>query len=734
MMQLPPPLVRNVVLIGGGHAHALVLKSWAMKPTVGARVTVINPMPTAPYTGMLPGFVAGHYTRDELDIDLVRLARFADARLVLGYATHIDREAKTVTVEGRPPIPYDICSIDVGITSSQPTLPGFLEHAVPAKPLGEFANRWVEFLEERAGNPTTPQVVVIGGGVGGSELSMAMSYRLQKEGHDPIITVIDRSSILREVGEVAHSEIRAQLDQLGVIVRENETIDKVGPDGVHLSDGTAIPADLIVGVAGARPFPWLADLGLAVTDGFIDVGPTLQSSTDPNIFAVGDCANLTFDPRPKAGVFAVREAPYLYDNIHAVLAGTRLKKFDPQGDYLKLISLGKKSAGADKFKRFTQGPNMWRLKDRIDRKFMDKLGDLPAMSPPSIPRRSVAGLAEQIDAQPPLCGGCGAKVGVDVLAGPLGRLEPPQRGDVVRLPGDDAAMLQMGDVRQVVTTDQLRAFTLDPYRMARIATLHALGDIWAMGAKPQAVLVTVTLPQLGRGLQEEWLGEIMAGTSLALAGTGAEIVGGHTSMGAELSIGYSVTGLADGPVLTLAGANPGDRLILTRAIGSGVLFAAEMQSKAQGADIVALLDELVVPQGPAASVLAAAGATAMTDVTGFGLAGHLRNMISASGVGAELDLTEVPLFAGALELSISGVRSHLHESNVASATRDGSLTYAGRDTRASLVHDPQTAGGMLASVPEHSAFDVVEDLRRAGFSETAVIGTITAQPGVLQLN
>ena len=137
-MQLPLPLIKNVVLVGGGHAHALLLKKWAMKPVVGVRVGV-NPSPTAPYTGMLPGHIAGHYDRDELDIDLVRLGQFADARLVLGAVTGLDRQSKTVIVPGRPPIPYDVCSINVDITSMMPGLPGFAEHAVAAKPLDGFA-------------------------------------------------------------------------------------------------------------------------------------------------------------------------------------------------------------------------------------------------------------------------------------------------------------------------------------------------------------------------------------------------------------------------------------------------------------------------------------------------------------------------------------------------------------------------------------------------------------------
>ena len=721
--------MKNVVLVGGGHAHALLLQSWAMNPVAGARLTVINPGPTAPYTGMLPGFVAGHYDRDELDIDLVRVARFADARLVLGMVTNIDRQAKTVTVPGRPPIPYDLCSIDVGITSEMHDLDGFLDHAIGAKPLGRYADEWTKFVtEKKTAGASTASVAVIGGGVGGCELAMAMSFRLRTEGITPTVTVIDRTKILDRVGDVAQVELRKSLARRDVSVIENAEVTSVSATGVHLTDKT-IEADMVIGVAGARPYRWLSSLGLEHHEGFIVIDETLRSVTDPSVFAVGDCAHMAYDPRPKAGVFAVRQAPVLKNNIQALLTGKALKSYAPQEDYLKLISLGEKVAGADKFKRFSKGANLWRLKDKIDREFMDKLGELPEMEAAPVPKNSVSGLKDTLQGQPPLCGGCGAKVGIDILAGPLEQLPTSTRNDVVRLPGDDAALLQMGTTKQVITTDQLRLFTPDVFRMATISTLHALGDVWAMGANPQAVLVTVTLPQLSSKLQSEWLHEIMAGTTKALDGSGAEVVGGHTSMGAELSIGYTITGLLERPTISLAGGQAGQSLVLTRPIGSGLLFAGEMQLRARGGDVSALLDELERPQGESARLLAEAGATSMTDVTGFGLAGHLFGICRESGVAAKLRLADIPLYAGAFELSRSGLRSHLYESNAASIP----VVRPANDPRVPIVFDPQTAGGFLASVPAEAADDVVAQLRARG-DQAAVIGSLVVGEPQIQLS
>jgi len=717
-VQLPLPLIKNVVLVGGGHAHALLLKKWAMKPVVGVRVGV-NPSPTAPYTGMLPGHIAGHYDRDELDIDLVRLGQFADARLVLGAVTGLDRQSKTVIVPGRPPIPYDVCSINVDITSMMPGLPGFAEHAVAAKPLDGFAARWAEFVDQASGGPLS--VVVIGGGVGGCELALAMQHRLRTIGATPNMTIVDANEILAELGERSRTELRRRLADASIDVHEGTSVQRVTDHSVDLADGDVLNADLVVGAAGARPYPWVANLGLETHEGFITIDNTLRSLSDPNIFAVGDCAHMGFAPRPKAGVFAVRQAPVLFDNISAVLTGRKLERYDPQDDYLKLISLGSKTAAADKFKRFVTGKGLWRLKDTIDRRFMDKFDDLPEMTVPPAPANSVAGMQAAIDEEPPLCGGCGAKVGADILSGPLSRLPASERTDIIRLPGDDAALLDFGSSRQVITTDSLRSFTQDPYRMSKIAALHAMGDIWAMGALPQAVLVTVTLPPLARPLQAEWLGEIMAGAAEVLLPTGAEIVGGHTSMGAELSLGFSITGLLDAPPITLAGAQPGQKLIVTRPLGSGLLFAGEMQHTARGRDIAALLDTLETPQGRAAGILSVAGATAMTDVTGFGLAGHLFGMLRESGAGAELTLGAIPIFDGVLELLTAGLRSHLHAANQAGVP----IVSSGDDPRMPILFDPQTAGGFLAAVPSDAADATATKLIDAGFV-SAVIGTITA--------
>ncbi|MGL4319946.1 MAG: selenide, water dikinase SelD, partial [Paracoccaceae bacterium] len=436
-------------------------------------------------------------------------------------------------------------------------------------------------------------------------------------------------------------------------------------------------------------------------------------------------------PRPKAGVFAVRAAPVLHHNLRAALSGASLRAFHPQKDYLKLISLGPKTALLVRSGISFAHPKLWQWKDRIDRAFMEKLSDFPAMPAAAIPPAAAKGLAEALGAKP-LCGGCGAKVGPLGLRGAVAALPAPQRAEVVSGPGDDAAVLRVQGAFQVMTTDHLRSFTTDAFVMAKIAANHALGDVWAMGATPQVALSQITLPRMAEPLHAALLTQIMAGAASVFTLAGADIVGGHTSVGAELTIGFTVTGMA-GRVIAKGGARPGDRLIVTKAIGSGTIMAAEM-ALAQvpglllGEVVAGALTQMQRSLGPAARILSES-AHAMTDVTGFGLAGHLAEMLRASGCGAILNLADIPLLPGAAELAQAG-----HASSLAPANRAALAGVLADDPRpaSALLIDPQTAGGLLAAVPEGQADGILAALLAAG-EPAAIIGTITDGPVTITL-
>lgn len=714
-MTPPLPMTTDVLLIGGGHTHALVLKAWGMNPLAGVRLTLINPGPTAPYSGMLPGHVAGHYARDELDIDLVQLARFARARIVLGKVCGLDPVARVAQIEGGREIAYDVASIDVGIHSEMPDLPGFCAHGIAAKPLDVFAEKWDRFIADGGG-----PVGVIGGGVAGAELAMAAAFRLKPTGRASDVTLVDRGDILDALPPRAQNKLLRELVAHGITLHSGADVSEVTATTLELADGRAIPSTFTLGAAGARPHRWLTGIGLQTDAGYLSVGPTLQTS-DAAVFAAGDCAHLGFAPRPKAGVFAVREAPILHHNLRALAMGRKddLRPFQPQRDYLKLISLGGKRALAEKAGMAISGPLLWRWKNRIDQQFMQRFRGLSPMPAAALPHDVAEGVSAAIGDKP-LCGGCGAKLGARSLSAALTALPAVARTDILSHPGDDAAILKCGDQFQVITTDHLRAFTDDPACMARIAAVHALGDCWAMGASPQSALATVILPRATPDLHSRWLREIMAEAAHVFAAEGAAIVGGHSSQGDELTIGFTVTGLMKTAPVTLQGARPGDKIILTKPIGTGVIMAAEMQLQAPGAIVAHAWGVMCEPSGAAAKILGPK-ARAMTDVTGFGLAGHLMNICDASGVAARLHLDQIPLLPGAADLNAKGIRSTIYGQN-AEAVKSRITPIS--NPIAALLFDPQTAGGLLAAIPADDAAKIIDDLA-ATETPATIIGEIT---------
>lgn len=727
-MQNTIPKAQRVVLVGGGHTHALVLKSIAMTPLPDVMITLINPSPKAPYTGMLPGHVAGHYTHSQVEIDLMRLARATNAQIILDEVFGINHIDKKILLNNRPPIQYDLSSINVGITSDLPDIPGFSEFGYAAKPLGEFSVAWTNFL--KTASPNKPSnLAVIGAGVAGVELALSMHYRLQRlTKHAPTITIIERGSeALIGTYPRTKNHLANRLRKTNIELITNATINEVTQSYLQLSDGTQIKSDFTVGAAGATPHPWLKTTGLQHEAGFICVDETLTSLTDNSIFAAGDCAHFTPNPLPKAGVFAVRQAPVLLHNLKAALQNKPRRPYKPQKTYLKLISTGGKSAVADKFGLTLGGPHMWVLKDHIDRKFMKRLNTLPKMHAVRSTHDLIAAPVELSQKYDAMCGGCGAKMDSSHLSEILKKQPAKQRADVLSGPGDDAAILQHGTGFQVFTTDHLRAFSNDPWLMGKIAAIHALGDIWAMGAKPQSALASIILPPMADHLHASTLDEILSAATDILRAAGADLVGGHTSIGSELTIGFSITGLSDRYPINNTGAKPGDVLVLTKPLGVGTILAAEMRGEADGYDVEKVYDQMSRSSQIPSQILSQV-ANAMTDVTGFGLAGHLSQMMTASNTRAVLNLDDIPIIEQAVNYAKNGIKSSLWTSN-----RKAIADWPHNDTgKAALLFDPQTAGGLLAAIPKADAERILGDLEESG--ETGhIIGRVEDGPAGIAL-
>lgn len=376
------------MLIGGGHAHVAVLKAFGAAPEAGVRLTLVTKDLAATYSGMLPGFVAGHYALEDAQIDLVRLCQFAGARLIHGAATGIDRVGKRVLIDGHSSIAYGLLSIDVGITPFLGEIAGAPEHAIAVKPISAFAEKWLA-LERRALQPGGPRnVVVIGGGAAGVELVLAALHKLRLGAPtadiDPdafSFTLIAGGRVLAGTNPWARSLARRVLANVGVTVIEDDVAVRIVPPFVTLASGRKVTADgVLVSTKAAAP-PWFATTDLPRhTDGFLAVRPTLQILDDDDVFAVGDCATIVQYPRPKAGVFAVRQGPIVADNLRRRVRGGTVRPYIPQGRILTLISLGDKRAIAARGPLAAMGGWAWTWKDRIDRAFVDAYNHLPIKS------------------------------------------------------------------------------------------------------------------------------------------------------------------------------------------------------------------------------------------------------------------------------------------------------------------------------------------------------------------
>ena len=445
-------------------------------------------------------------------------------------------------------------------------------------------------------------------------------------------------------------------------------------------------------------------------------------------------------PRPKAGVHAVRAGLPLERNLRRVLLGKSPKPFRPQARFLSLVSTGDKFAVASRNGLALAGGWVWRWKDWIDRRFMEKYSNLPEMEDDNTVDIA-GGLADadamrEISAIAMRCGGCGAKVGATVLSRVMNDMITHDRDDVLiglDAPDDAAVVAVPEDHVMVHTVDYFRAFVDDPYVFGQIAANHALGDVFAMGAEPQTALAVATIPFGLEAKVEATLRDIMAGALDILNEAGCSLVGGHTSEGVELSLGFSINGLAEAATLMhKAGMKAGDALVLTKPVGTGTLFAADMQNKARGDWIDAALASMTQSNRAGADILRDHGATSCTDVTGFGLLGHLVEMVRPSEVDVEVRMDAIPLLPGAMDCIIGGIFSSLQPQNVRLRRAIRDVEIAARDPRYALLFDPQTAGGLLASVTDDKAANCVAALVEAGYPATAIIGRVLPQSDALE--
>ena len=705
MIPARPP-AQQLLLAGGGHTHALLLLRWLMRGERPAgAITLVNRASTALYSGMLPGLVAGVFRREECRIDLRRLCAAVNVTLVIAEISGLELDHRRLLLAGRPPLPWDWLSLDVGATTRS-----LAACPIGVKPLEPFLG-WLD--QHR---PGSQPLGIRGGGAAAVELALALGGRHPQQA----IELLLRGDHLHLQPAAARRLGERLLLQAGVAVRRGVADDQ--------------PAALAC--TGSRAPAWLAEAGLPCDgDGRVTTQATLQVDGEPRIFAVGDCGVLRSAPRAPSGVWAVRAAPTLAANLGRCLAAgeppERLRRWRPQPRALQLLadlSRRDKPAAIALWGPLTLGPSrlLWAWKERIDRQFMARFQQVAAMG----------GADASGDGEAMACRGCAAKLAPGTLA--AGLAEAGLGGSAE----DAAALGALANGELLLqSVDGFPALVSDPWLNARITTLHACSDLWACGARVHSAQAVVTLPEAGPAVQQHTLAQTLAGIRSVLDPLEAPLLGGHTLEardGAGLALSLSVNGTVPparhwpkGPL------RPGQALILSRPLGSGVLFAAAMTGAARAEWIDAALEQMQQSQAPLVPLLQKLGCSACTDVTGFGLLGHLGEMLAAGPAELRVRLESNALRAlpGAMELLAQGQASSLAPANArALALLAGPVMLNGPASPAvqGLLIDPQTCGPLLAAIPASAAVACLEELAQQGFAQACLLGLVVAPGGGLK--
>jgi selenide, water dikinase len=696
-MQRRHPITTDLVLLGAGYAHVDVLRRFAIRPERGVRLTLIAREPETLHCGMLAGLIRGRYRFDEAHIDLALLSAAAGARLIVAEATSIDLAARAVTLSGRPDVAFDLLSVNVGDESASPDAAG-----VALRPIGRFLDR-LAVLESAMQRGA--RMALVGGGAVDIGLALALAHRFR--GRVQLVLVCDTPEPLADAPPHARRAVRAALVDAGIEIVSGVEAGPLIHGRLPLSDGSFLEADAVLWAAGVVGPAWLAASGLTCdAAGRLRVNATLRSVSHDFVFAAGDCARLEARATPKARLSAHCAGAPLAANLRRAAHGKSPRLWRPPREALAIIDLCDGRAVAWRNGLAVSGRAIWQGKDCIDRRWVRLRSIGPARQPGEDPM------------------GWEAKLSAEVLAEPSADVPHPGSSNLVSgLDARDIAAVLKPPAGEVVvqSVEWLRAFLDDPYMFGQIAAAHALSALHAMGARPWTALAIVSVPGNAAAAKvRAEMGDMLRGAREVLTADGCTLIGGHSAAAVEPSVGFAVSGLADPRrLLRKSGLRVGDALVLTKPLGTGIVLAGYKQGEVHVRWLLAAIDSMRMTNAAASRVLRAHGTTACTDVAGLGLAGHLGEMLRASGVAAVLWPASVLALPGALELAGVGIASPTASQNAFA------LPSGGVDPGSALFIDPQTSGGLLAGVPYRQAEACLRALRDAGLS-ASVVGAVEA--------
>ncbi len=659
-----------IVLAGGGHSHALLLRRWAMQPELRPRrlISLVSRASTTIYSGMMPGVIAGLYSREQSEIDIRQLCNKAKVSFIQAEITGLDLNRRQLTLLNRPAIRYGILSLNVG-GITKPT-----DKGIGIKPF-ERSLRLIEENEEQTQQP----IRIIGGGAAGLEIAFALRARYPQQHIQLQVrsTTTIQSSILK-------------------------TLKKAKIELLHKSSDAKALCLLCTGTRGPS---WLKNSSLPVnTEGRVLTNQRLQVLGHPNVFACGDCGVINNAERPPGGVWAVRSAQTLAQNLAALTTGATLRQWTPQRHAIELIGDQQGHAWL-RWRDRTWGPSVtiWTIKTWIDQRFRDKFNQNTRMN----------------EASPMDCQGCAAKL-------PALPLETALEDAGLSTTAEDAAIISADSRCSIIqSVDGFPALINDPWLNARITTLHACSDIVACGGRITNAMAIITIPKMTGSEQSELLAQAMQGIKSALEDYGATLLGGHTieartkspalhPYAQDIQISLSVNGITT-HFWGKRGIQAGDTLLINRPIGTGVLFAGFNSGKVNSKEIDNVIHTINTSHRQYIESLEYLNiqVNGCTDITGFGLYGHVSEMVENSrGLAAVIDMNLVPTYPKTYDLLKQGISSTMSPHNKSKLNKPSRwvqfkspLTQFDKE----LLSDPQTCGPLLISCSEDHAMKLQKE-------------------------
>ena len=694
------PITNDLVLIGGGHSHLLVLMKLSKRPIKGNRITLITNEIDTPYSGMIPGYIEGIYSWRDSHIDLYRLCLKLNVRFIHAEVERVSAYDKEIYFKDRPKIKFDVLSINTGIQSNNSDIKGAAKYCLPVKPISKLANNFLNKITNYK------SIAFIGGGAGSVELALAIKKRFLNINQEIKITLISgKRGLLSAFPQKTKLISLKTLEKFKIDIIEYKRVLEVKPKQIILSDKSILKIDKAILSTNSMTPKWLTRSDILLTkDNYILVNKSFQTNYK-YVFASGDVIDFDNQNLKKAGVFAVRSGKPLAVNIKKFIIGKNLLEYKFNKNYLALIGTSKRSAIATKYNLTFNSRFFFYLKKYIDQNFMKKFSDFKIRKKFTLEALKTDVLnifvkhKEKITDKNDImqCKGCAAKVPLNALKQALPKNIVSTSEDAVSVPGHP-------ELYQ--TVDMISSIITDPFLLGKIAANHSISDMVSVNSKITSAMMILQLPLSKTEINSRDLEQVLLGANEIFKTIDCPLIGGHTMIGKDKDpiIGFSILGQKQKKIKIVKNRRKiktKDLLILTEKIGSGLIFPGINNYLIDSYFQIDVIKQMIKGNLNFGKISNQLNILSMTDITGFGLANHLLNLIKRDNnkTGLTIYPNKIPLFEGVNECINKNIKSSLFESNYDIAQKD--IIYKRDKSKIdNIIYDPQTVGGIAFIIPQ----------------------------------